>query len=90
MNCEGGLIFIHVVKEHNIIKLCNDIKNTTFIKHKATAWRPLCLYISPSSGGLLVGMYRSDTDTDTYTSQAKFFIIDYCLLNILMQPNGCV
>nr|XP_022288143.1 uncharacterized protein LOC111100487 [Crassostrea virginica]XP_022288144.1 uncharacterized protein LOC111100487 [Crassostrea virginica] len=62
VNCEGELIYID--KERNIIKLCNDMKTTTtLIKHTDKTWRPCCVYCSPSSGDLLVGMYRRDTDT---------------------------
>ncbi|XP_078320695.1 uncharacterized protein LOC144621422 [Crassostrea virginica] len=66
VNCEGELIYID--EEYNIIKLCNDMKTTTtLIKHTDTTWRPQCVYCSPSSGDLLVGMYRRDTDKDTDT-----------------------
>nr|XP_022287573.1 uncharacterized protein LOC111100199 [Crassostrea virginica] len=55
VNCEGELIYID--KDFNIIKLCNDMKTTTtLIKHTDTTWEPLCVYCSPSSGDLLVGM----------------------------------
>ncbi|XP_078311562.1 uncharacterized protein LOC144618771 isoform X2 [Crassostrea virginica] len=68
VNCEGELIYID--KERNIIKLCNDMKTTTtLIKHTDTTWRPVCVYCSPSSGDLLVGMSRKDTDTDTSTGK---------------------
>nr|XP_022286525.1 uncharacterized protein LOC111099508 [Crassostrea virginica]XP_022286526.1 uncharacterized protein LOC111099508 [Crassostrea virginica] len=64
VNCEGELIYID--KELNIIKLCNDMKTTTtLIKHTDKTWRPSCVYCSPSSGDLLVGMWRRDTYTDT-------------------------
>ncbi|XP_078311367.1 uncharacterized protein LOC111100450 isoform X3 [Crassostrea virginica] len=60
VNCEGELIYI--AKERNIIKLCNDMKTTTtLIKHKDTTWKQNCVYCSPSSGDLLVGMSRKDT-----------------------------
>ncbi|XP_078341500.1 uncharacterized protein LOC111100486 isoform X1 [Crassostrea virginica] len=62
VNCEGELIYID--KERNIIKLCNDMETTTtLIKHTDKTWKPRCVYCSPSSGDLLVGMYRRDTDT---------------------------
>nr|XP_022289264.1 uncharacterized protein LOC111101188 [Crassostrea virginica] len=55
VNCEGELIYID--KEYNIIKLCNDMKTTTtLIKHTDTTWETRCVYCSPSSGDLLVGM----------------------------------
>ncbi|XP_078327693.1 uncharacterized protein LOC111105198 [Crassostrea virginica] len=63
VNCEGELIYID--KEYNIIKLCNDMKTTTtLIKHTDKTWEPECVYCSPSSGDLLVGM----RDTDTYNT----------------------
>ncbi|XP_078341301.1 uncharacterized protein LOC144617772 isoform X2 [Crassostrea virginica] len=68
VNCEGELIYID--EEHNIIKLCNDMETTTtLIKHTDTTWIPKCVYCSPSSGDLLVGMSRLDTDTDTSTGK---------------------
>ncbi|XP_078330238.1 uncharacterized protein LOC144617729 [Crassostrea virginica] len=64
VNCEGELIYID--KKRNIIKLCNDMKTTiTLIKHTDKTWIPRCVYCSPSSGDLLVGMCRYDTDTRT-------------------------
>nr|XP_022288016.1 uncharacterized protein LOC111100425 isoform X1 [Crassostrea virginica]XP_022288017.1 uncharacterized protein LOC111100425 isoform X2 [Crassostrea virginica] len=68
VNCEGELIYMD--NEDNIIKLCNDMKTTTtLIKHTDTTWIPVCVYCSPSSGDLLVGMCREDTDTDTFTGK---------------------
>ncbi|XP_078320718.1 uncharacterized protein LOC111102736 [Crassostrea virginica] len=68
VNCEGELIYID--NECNIIKLCNDMETTTtLIKRTDTTWRPQCVYCSPSSGDLLVGMYRLDKDTYTYTGK---------------------
>ena len=64
MNCEGELIYID--EEWNIIKLCNDMKTTTtLIKHTDKTWEPRCVYCSPSSGDILVGM----CDTVTYTGK---------------------
>ncbi|XP_078341881.1 uncharacterized protein LOC111101543 isoform X3 [Crassostrea virginica] len=64
VNCEGELIYID--KEDNIIKLCNDMETTTtLIKHADKTWKPRCVYCSPSSGDLLVGMCREDEDTST-------------------------
>nr|XP_022287565.1 uncharacterized protein LOC111100196 [Crassostrea virginica]XP_022287566.1 uncharacterized protein LOC111100196 [Crassostrea virginica]XP_022287568.1 uncharacterized protein LOC111100196 [Crassostrea virginica]XP_022287569.1 uncharacterized protein LOC111100196 [Crassostrea virginica] len=61
MNCEGELIYID--KERNIIKLCNDMKTTTTLIKLTETWTPRCVYCSPSSGDLLVGMWRHDTST---------------------------
>ncbi|XP_078320743.1 uncharacterized protein LOC144617643 [Crassostrea virginica] len=60
VNCEGELIYID--KECNIIKICNDMKTTTtLIKHTDKTWEPQCVYCSPSSGDLLVGMCHTFT-----------------------------
>ncbi|XP_078327662.1 uncharacterized protein LOC144623211 isoform X3 [Crassostrea virginica] len=68
VNCEGELIYID--NERNILKLFNDMKTTTtLIKHTDKTWEPECVYCSPSCGDLLVGMYRRDEDTDTYTGK---------------------
>uniref|UniRef100_A0A8B8ECL0 Uncharacterized protein LOC111133294 n=1 Tax=Crassostrea virginica TaxID=6565 RepID=A0A8B8ECL0_CRAVI len=56
VNCDSEIIYID--KDNNINKLSSDMKTTTtLIKHTDTTWRPLCVYCSPSSGDLLVGMY---------------------------------
>ena len=81
VNCEGELIYID--KENNIIELCNDMKSTTtLIKHTDTAWEPRCVYCSPSSGDLLIGMRRSDTDPFTgkvmrYNNTGKYKTIPH-------------
>ncbi|XP_078341081.1 uncharacterized protein LOC144627568 isoform X2 [Crassostrea virginica] len=68
VNCEGELIYID--KKRNIIKLCNDMKTTTtLIKHTDTIWKPCCVYCSLSSGDLLVGMCRWDTNTRLHTGK---------------------
>ncbi|XP_078321430.1 uncharacterized protein LOC111113944 isoform X1 [Crassostrea virginica] len=68
VNCEGELIYID--EEYNIIKLCNDMKTTTtLIKHTDTTWKPFCVYCSPSSGDLLVGMWKKHPDTETSTGK---------------------
>ncbi|XP_078311371.1 uncharacterized protein LOC111133290 [Crassostrea virginica] len=62
VNCDSELIYID--EEKNINKLSRDTKTTTtLIKHTDTKWKPQCVYCSPSSGDLLVGMYREDTYT---------------------------
>ena len=68
MNCDSELIYI--AEDININKLSSDMKaTTTLIKHTDTTWKPLCVYCSPSSGDLLVGMSRWDTDTRTNTGK---------------------
>nr|XP_022311938.1 uncharacterized protein LOC111117149 [Crassostrea virginica] len=64
VNSTQELIYIN--KKHKIIKLSKDRKTTnTFIKKPKSLWEPSCLYSSPSSGDLLVGMHRHDTNTGT-------------------------
>nr|XP_022288007.1 uncharacterized protein LOC111100420 [Crassostrea virginica] len=68
VNCESELIYID--NEYNIIKLCNDMETTTtLIKHTDTTWEPWSVYCATSSGDLLVGMYREDTDSRTNTGK---------------------
>nr|XP_022337268.1 uncharacterized protein LOC111133298 [Crassostrea virginica] len=68
VNCDSELIYID--EDKNINKLSRELKTTTtLIKLTDTTWKPLCVYCSPSSGDLLVGMYRDDTDTDTFTGK---------------------
>ncbi|XP_078311661.1 uncharacterized protein LOC111135302 isoform X3 [Crassostrea virginica] len=68
VNCDSELIYVD--KDKNISKLSSDMKTTTtLIKHTDKTWEPLCVYCSPSSGDLLVGMWRRDTDTVTYTGK---------------------
>ncbi|XP_078312231.1 uncharacterized protein LOC144618955 [Crassostrea virginica] len=75
VNCDSELIYID--KDNNINKLSSDMKTTTsLIKHTDTTWDPRCVYCSPSSGDLLVGMFRWDTDTYTYTRTGKVMRYD--------------
>ncbi|XP_062593389.1 uncharacterized protein LOC134254868 [Saccostrea cucullata] len=58
----GELIYID--SEYNINQLSKDNKvKTTSIKYNTAPWRPQCVYSSPSTGDLLVGMFRRDTLT---------------------------
>ncbi|XP_062578319.1 uncharacterized protein LOC134240245 [Saccostrea cucullata] len=62
VSTEGDLICID--SEYNINKLSTDNKlETTLIKY-TEAWKPLCVYSSPSTRDLLVVM--CDTDTNIY------------------------
>ncbi|XP_061171137.1 uncharacterized protein LOC133180686 [Saccostrea echinata] len=61
VNITGDLIYID--KGYNIKKLSyNDRKKFTLIKTKAP-WRPFCVYSSPFTADLLVGMMNTDTET---------------------------
>lgn len=56
---KGELIFVD--RYFNIIKTSIDLKSTTaFIKRTDVTWRFWCVYWSPSTEDLLVGMYKVD------------------------------
>ena len=60
VNSEGELIFID--KKEQIKKLSNDMKTILpFIDVPDFIWEPRCVYYSPSSESLLVGMCYFDT-----------------------------
>lgn len=57
----GGGELIYIDKNYNIKKLSKDMKTTIrFIQKTDPKWRPQCVHWSPSTGNLLVGMYRDD------------------------------
>ncbi|XP_061171147.1 uncharacterized protein LOC133180696 [Saccostrea echinata] len=63
---DGDLIYID--SRYNINKLSTDHRvQTTLIKYNTAPWEPRCVYSSPSTGDLLVGMYN----TDTWTGQVN-------------------
>lgn len=60
VNNDNELIYID--RNYNIQKLSKNMNtSTTFIEGTDSTWRPRCVYLSPSSGDLLVGMHREDT-----------------------------
>nr|XP_034309984.1 uncharacterized protein LOC105346123 [Crassostrea gigas] len=64
VNSESELIYIN--RNYNINKLSKDMKTiTTFIEKTDSKWRPQCVYWSPSTGDLLVGMHRKKSKDDT-------------------------
>ncbi|XP_065937620.1 uncharacterized protein [Magallana gigas] len=66
VNSESELIYID--RNYNINKLSKDMKTTTtFIERTDSTWKPRCVYWSPSTGDLLVGMYNDDTKTGKVT-----------------------
>ncbi|XP_052693195.1 uncharacterized protein LOC128171446 [Crassostrea angulata] len=66
VNSESELIYID--RNDNINKLSKDMKTTTtFIERTDSTWEPRCVYWSPSTGDLLVGMYNDDTETGKVT-----------------------
>ncbi|XP_065929523.1 uncharacterized protein [Magallana gigas] len=66
VNSENELIYID--RNYNINKLSKDMKTTTtFIERTDSTWRPRCVYWSPSTGDLLIGMCYRHTDTGKVT-----------------------
>ena len=57
---------IYIDHHSNVNKLSNDMKTTTKLIYNADpVWEPTCVYWSPSSRDLLVGMKKYDTYTTT-------------------------
>nr|XP_034309971.1 uncharacterized protein LOC105327789 [Crassostrea gigas] len=66
VNSESELIYID--RKYNINKLSKDMKTTTtFIESTDSTWEPQCVYWSPSTGDLLVGMRYIHTETAKVT-----------------------
>ncbi|XP_065945005.1 uncharacterized protein [Magallana gigas] len=66
VNNDGELIYID--KDRNINKLSTDMKTITkFIKRTNSRWKPQCVYLSPFTGDLFVGMYREKPRTGKVT-----------------------
>ncbi|XP_062575897.1 uncharacterized protein LOC134237770 [Saccostrea cucullata] len=57
----GDCYLIYIDSDRNVIKLSTDHK-VKMIPY-TSPWIPKCVYSSPSTGDLLVVMYRGDTDT---------------------------
>ncbi|XP_062590033.1 uncharacterized protein LOC134251648 [Saccostrea cucullata] len=67
----GAVIYID--SDRNIIKRSKDKENTTLIPY-TSPWIPRSVYSSPSTGDLLVGMYKTDPRTgqvNRYTNTGK-------------------
>ncbi|XP_062606121.1 uncharacterized protein LOC134267930 [Saccostrea cucullata] len=58
---------IYIDSDFNIIKRSKDKVKTTVIPYNTSPWRPRCVYSSPSTGDLLVGI----RNTDTWTGQVN-------------------
>nr|XP_034310379.1 uncharacterized protein LOC117684017 [Crassostrea gigas] len=66
VNSESELIYID--RNYKINKLSKDMKTTiTFIERTDSTWVPRCVYWSPSTGDLLVGMLYIHTRTGKVT-----------------------
>ena len=72
VNSACELLYIDI--DYNIKKLCPDRKTiTTFINHKDSKSSPQCVYCSPTTGDLLVGMFKRDADTSIHTGKVMRF-----------------
>ncbi|XP_065934599.1 uncharacterized protein [Magallana gigas] len=92
VNSESELIYID--RNYNINKLSKDMKTTTtFIEGTDSTLRPRCVYWSPSTGDLLVAMYKYDTKTSKVTRYnqsgqlAQIIQNDNTGLGLYRQPN---
>ncbi|XP_056007475.1 uncharacterized protein LOC125672635 [Ostrea edulis] len=65
VNSSGELIYID--SDDNINKLSTDNKTLTRLIQSTSPWRPRCVYCSPSTGDLMVGMSNTDTKTAKVT-----------------------
>ncbi|XP_056007448.1 uncharacterized protein LOC125653150 isoform X2 [Ostrea edulis] len=64
VNISGELIYID---SDNINKLSTDNKTITRLIQSTSPWYPQCVYCSPSTGDLMVGMYKYETKTAKVT-----------------------
>ncbi|XP_061186284.1 uncharacterized protein LOC133194321 [Saccostrea echinata] len=61
----GDLIYID--RDDNINRLYKDNETKSTLIKKTKPWKPRCVYSSRSNGDLLVGMWKTDTDTGKVT-----------------------
>nr|XP_022298609.1 uncharacterized protein LOC111107623 [Crassostrea virginica] len=54
VNHEGELLYVD--EDYNVKKITKDIENINFIRTESE-WLPRCLYCSPDTGEVMVGMY---------------------------------
>ena len=62
---------IYINKNYDINKLSSDMKTTVMFIKSENDWLPMCVYSSPSSGDLLVGM-RSRFDRSAVGKVARY------------------
>jgi hypothetical protein len=56
VNTSGELIYIDT--DYDIKKLCKDYKTVTTVLKKPSSWKPVSVYCSPSTGDLIVVMWK--------------------------------
>ncbi|XP_065943770.1 uncharacterized protein [Magallana gigas] len=83
---------IYIDRNYNINTLSNDMKTTaTFIKRTDPTWWPRCVYWSPSTGDVLVGMYNYITEkVNRYNKSGQLTQTiqnDITGLGLYSQPN---
>ncbi|XP_056007392.1 uncharacterized protein LOC125666144 isoform X2 [Ostrea edulis] len=73
VNSSGELIYID--RKRNINKLSTDNKTVTRLIQRTSPWEPVCVYCSPSTGDLMVGMYNYKTGKVTrYNSSGQHIL----------------
>ncbi|XP_056007787.1 uncharacterized protein LOC125666670 isoform X4 [Ostrea edulis] len=73
VNSSGELIYID--SKHNINKLSTDNKTVTILIQSTSPWYPQCVYCSPSTGDLMVGMFNYRTGKLTrYNSSGQHIL----------------
>jgi hypothetical protein len=65
VNSSGELIYID--SDDNINKLSLDNQSVTKLLQITSPWEPQCVYCSPTTGSLVVGMYNTDAKTGKVT-----------------------
>ncbi|XP_052696114.1 uncharacterized protein LOC128174650 [Crassostrea angulata] len=81
---------IYIDNDYNVNKLSKNIKTiTTFIKSTPSVFGPRCLYCSPVSGDLLVGMSVKENDVELmeYVGMIDIYITTICIVKSYNQ-NG--
>lgn len=76
---------IYIDKNYNINKLCSDRTTTTLIKNTDSTWKPVCIYCSPLSEDLLVGMMK---EMEIYKFTGKVMRYDSNGQNAQTIPHG--
>ncbi|XP_056007542.1 uncharacterized protein LOC125666247 [Ostrea edulis] len=75
VNSSGELIYIN--SGADIKKMSTDNQTVIRLIQKTSPWRPDCVYRSPSTGDLMVGMYNTNKDTGKvtrYSSSGKHIL----------------
>lgn len=87
VNSENELIFL--AKDNDITMLSNDTNTASaFLNFTDSIWKPRCVYCSPLTGDLLVGMCRFDTSTSTWIGKVSRYNHDRHLTQTIQPDNS--